>query len=406
MTLLLRTRMDIDVSHGMYHMGALFYALVIFLAEGVPELSMTVSRLEVFYKQKELRFYPAWAYTIPTAIIILLLALHFASISMFCFLASIFQTADVSLTAGSFAMLLSFLFGGFVITKPSMPIGLSVNEFLAPRWQRVLPTNTTIGRAILESRGLNFDGYFFWISLGALAGFALIFNIGFTLALSILKAPGSSYAIISQEELSRVQGREDSSNDATKEETTRKSHPNLMVLPFEPLTVVFQDLQYCVDIPLEMKEEGFNQKKLQLLSDITGALRPGVLTALMGVSGAGKTTLLDVLAGRKTSGNIKGEIKIGGYPEVQETFARIAGYCEQTDIHSPQLTVEESVTFSAWLRLAPEIDSKTKAEFVDEVLQTIALDEIKDVFGQLHTPVLLMSSTASTPEKPEDVSSG
>ncbi|GKV17135.1 hypothetical protein SLEP1_g27677 [Rubroshorea leprosula] len=265
MTLFLRTRMAIDVSHGMYYMGALFYSLVIFLVEGVPELSMTVSRLEVFYKQKELRFYPAWAYTIPTAIVriplcfvevlvwtsltyyvigyspeasrffcqvILLLALHFALISMFRFLASIFQTADISLTAGSFAMLLSFLFGGFVIAKPSMPvwlkwgfwvsplsyaeIGLSVNEFLAPRRQRDLSTNTTIGRAMLESRGLNFDGYFFWISLGALAGFALIFNIGFTLALSILKSPGSSRAIISQEELSRVQGREDSSNDAVE----------------------------------------------------------------------------------------------------------------------------------------------------------------------------------------------
>lgn len=33
---------------------------------------------------------------------------------------------------------------------------------------------------------------------------------------------------------------------------------------------------------------------------ITGAFRPGVLTALMGASGAGKTTLMDVLADRKT----------------------------------------------------------------------------------------------------------
>lgn len=40
------------------------------------------------------------------------------------------------------------------------------------------------------------------------------------------------------------------------------------------------------------------QRKLQLLHDITGAFRPGVLTALMGVSGAGKTTLLDVLSGK------------------------------------------------------------------------------------------------------------
>ena len=109
-----------------------------------------------------------------------------------------------------------------------------------------------------------------------------------------------------------------------------------------------------------MRTQGIKETKLQLLSKVSGVFSPGVLTALMGVSGAGKTTLLDVLAGRKTSGTITGEMKIGGYPKVQETFARISGYCEQSDIHSPQVTVEESVIFSAWLRLHPQIDSKTK----------------------------------------------
>ena len=109
-----------------------------------------------------------------------------------------------------------------------------------------------------------------------------------------------------------------------------------------------------------MRAHGFTGKRLQLLRDITGSFRPGVLTALMGVSGAGKTTLLDVLSGRKSSGIVEGEIKIGGYPKVQDTFARISGYCEQSDVHSPQITVEESVIFSAWLRLHPEIDTKTK----------------------------------------------
>ena len=39
---------------------------------------------------------------------------------------------------------------------------------------------------------------------------------------------------------------------------------------------------------------------LSVWQGITGAFRPGVLTALMGASGAGKTTLMDVLADRKT----------------------------------------------------------------------------------------------------------
>ncbi|CAK9136210.1 unnamed protein product [Ilex paraguariensis] len=434
MTVFLRTRMEVDVVHGNYYLGAQFYALIILLVDGFPELAMTVSRLAIFYKQRELSFYPAWAYAIPAAILkvpisllealvwtsltyyvigyspevgrffrqlMLFFVVHLASLSMFRFLGSVFQTMVASTTAASVSILFVLVFSGFIISKPSMPvwlewgfwvspltygeIGLAVNEFLAPRWQKMLPSNTTLGHETLENRGLYYSGYLLWVSVCALFGFTIIFNIGFTLALSFLKPPGSR-AIISNEKLSQIQGSEESTNCAQMEEKTKNSPANTttqpykdrMVLPFEPQTVVFQNVQYYIDTPPAMKERGFTQKKLQLLCDITGAFRPGVLTALMGVSGAGKTTLLDVLAGRKASGIIEGEIKIGGYPKVQETFARISGYCEQTDIHSPQITVEESVIFSAWLRLQPQIDSKTKSEFVKEVIETIELDGIKD----------------------------
>jgi ABC-type multidrug transport system ATPase subunit len=109
-----------------------------------------------------------------------------------------------------------------------------------------------------------------------------------------------------------------------------------------------------------MKTQGVTEDLLLLLKGVSGSFRPGVLTALMGVSGAGKTTLMDVLAGRKTGGYIEGDITISGHPKKQETFARISGYCEQNDIHSPHVTVYESLLFSAWLRLASDVDSETR----------------------------------------------
>lgn len=109
-----------------------------------------------------------------------------------------------------------------------------------------------------------------------------------------------------------------------------------------------------------MKQQGVTEDRLQLLVDVTGAFRPGVLTALVGVSGAGKTTLMDVLAGRKTGGYIEGNISISGYRKKQETFTRISGYCEQNDVHSPCMTVYESLAYSAWLRLPAHVDIRTR----------------------------------------------
>ena len=80
---------------------------------------------------------------------------------------------------------------------------------------------------------------------------------------------------------------------------------------------------------------------------MSGTFRQGVLTALMGVTGTSKTTIIDVLAVRKTVGYIEGKITILGYPKKQETFSRIAGYCEQIDIHFPHITIYESLKYSA-----------------------------------------------------------
>ncbi|CAI5475227.1 unnamed protein product [Closterium sp. Yama58-4] len=151
-----------------------------------------------------------------------------------------------------------------------------------------------------------------------------------------------------------------------------------MVLPFDPLTLSFHNVNYYVDMPAELKDKnGPPGQRLQLLRNVSGVFRPGVLTALMGVSGAGKTTLMDVLAGRKTGGYIEGDIRVSGYPKVQETFLRVSGYCEQEDIHTPQVTVHESLLYSAWLRLPEEIDRDVILEFVEEVEELVELEPVK-----------------------------
>ncbi|GBG33920.1 ABC transporter G family member 31 [Hondaea fermentalgiana] len=141
---------------------------------------------------------------------------------------------------------------------------------------------------------------------------------------------------------------------------------------FTPVDLVFRDLWYSVQAPGE--KSGYN---LDLLKGISGFAEAGTLTALMGSSGAGKSTLLDVLALRKTGGKITGDVLVNGRPQEKITFSRIVGYVEQNDIHSPAATVEEALTFSAVLRQPSEVSREAKAKFVEEVLSTLELDDIR-----------------------------
>ena len=66
MTVFLRTGMHRDsVTDGGIYVGALFYGLLVVMFNGFAELSMTVQRLPVFYKQRDFLFFPAWAYALP-----------------------------------------------------------------------------------------------------------------------------------------------------------------------------------------------------------------------------------------------------------------------------------------------------------------------------------------------------
>jgi ATP-binding cassette subfamily G (WHITE) protein 2 (PDR) len=86
-----------------------------------------------------------------------------------------------------------------------------------------------------------------------------------------------------------------------------------------------KDLFTWKDVVYDIQIKG---EQRRLLDHVSGWVKPGTLTALMGVSGAGKTTLLDVLAQRTSMGIITGDMFVNGQP-LDMSFQRKTGYVQQ-----------------------------------------------------------------------------
>ncbi|KAL8034647.1 hypothetical protein ABFX02_12G042200 [Erythranthe guttata] len=414
MTLFLRPKMHRDnVTDGRIFAGALFYAITTVTFNGMAEIAMTIQKLPVFFKQRNFSFFPAWAYALPVWILsipvtvveigvftvltyyeigfdpnfgrfvkyylVLLFQIQTAS-SLFRLIGATGRNMIIANTFGFFVLLMVFALCGFVLSRENVkkwwiwgyyisPMmyaqnAIMVNEFTGHSWKHVSTNaNMSLGVEVLESLGYFSGAYWYWIGIGALLGTTILLNSLCILALTYLNPLGKPQAVLPENE-----------NEVS---TVNNEKKRKVVLPLEPHSITFDDVKYSVDMPQEMKNQGANEDRLVLLKGVSGAFRPGVLTALMGVSGAGKTTLMDVLAGRKTGGYIEGNITISGYPKKQETFARISGYCEQNDIHSPCVTVYEALIFSAWLRLPSEIDSETRKAFVESVMELVELTPLR-----------------------------
>lgn len=111
----------------------------------------------------------------------------------------------------------------------------------------------------------------------------------------------------------------------------------------------------------------------KILSGVSGSLKPGRLTAIMGASGAGKTTFINVLSNKleRTEGTIKvdGKRKHDGLAEYRTVF----GFVPQEDVMLRQFSAYYNVTFSAKYRL-PKTVSKTKRQIkVTKVIRTLGL---------------------------------
>ena len=138
----------------------------------------------------------------------------------------------------------------------------------------------------------------------------------------------------------------------------------------ERQTSVFHWKDVCYEVKIKSETR-------QILDHVDGWVKPGTLTALMGVSGAGKTTLLDCLADRTSMGVITGEMLVDGHPR-DNSFQRKTGYVQQQDLHLQTTTVREALNFSALLRQPAHVSREEKLAYVDEVIKLLDMHEYAD----------------------------
>ncbi|MBA0727782.1 hypothetical protein Golax_000742 [Gossypium laxum] len=252
MTIFIRTEMHRDtITDGGIFMGALFFILIMIMFNGFAELAMTILKLPVFYKQRDLLFYPSWAYSLPALILktpisilevtvwvfmsyyvigfdpdvgsffknyLVLLCLSQMASGLFRLMGGLGRNIIVANTCGSFALLTVLVMGGFILTRDDVkkwwkwgywisPLmyaqnAIAVNEFLGKSWRHVPPNSTEpLGVLVMKSRGIFPEPHWYWIGVGALIGYCFLFNFLFTLALKYLDPFGKPQAVISKETL-------------------------------------------------------------------------------------------------------------------------------------------------------------------------------------------------------------
>ncbi|KAL8227657.1 hypothetical protein R6Q57_015241 [Mikania cordata] len=160
------------------------------------------------------------------------------------------------------------------------------------------------------------------------------------------------------------------------------SNQNLSIpsrLPFlreslRPITLKFEDLAYSINLQ-SGEDHCFTSPESKrtgnVLTGVSGVVRPGELLAMLGPSGSGKTTLLTALGGR-LAGKISGSITYNGQP-FSSSIKRKIGFVTQDDVLYPHLTVLETLTYAAMLRLPKNLTCEEKIEQAELIITELGL---------------------------------
>ncbi|PYH96381.1 hypothetical protein BO71DRAFT_471956 [Aspergillus ellipticus CBS 707.79] len=328
-------------------------------------------------------------------------------------LAAATKTSAQALAMAGVFVLCIVVYTGFVLPQPSMhpwlswirwinPVyyifeALMVNEFHGRNFEcaSLVPSYATGSSFVCSTVGAvageqfvsgdayleqNYDYSYshIWRNFGIVIAFMIAFN-GLYLLLSEYNSSEKSKAetlvfrpghipqfLVSSEGIEGGNTTPDTPGLQENEETIH--------LPPQKDIISWKSLSY--DIPVKIGNR-------RLLNNVNGWVKPGTLTALMGVSGAGKTTLLDVLAQRVSLGVVTGDVFVNGRG-LKPNFPRETGYVQQQDIHLETTTVREALRFSAMLRQPRSVSKKEKYDYVEEVIKILHMQDFAEaVVGSL-----------------------
>ena len=163
----------------------------------------------------------------------------------------------------------------------------------------------------------------------------------------------------------------------------------------------FQDVIYNIQLPPTTESTTSPSPTTRvILNGVTGIVRPGELLGMLGPSGSGKTTLLTAIGGRLQGKLSGGSITYNGHA-FSKSIKRKIGFVTQDDVLYPHLTVLETLTFTALLRLHKNLTRKDKIDQVDMVISELGLTRCRNTMigGPLFRGVSGGERKRDTPHK-------
>ncbi|XP_055944127.1 uncharacterized protein LOC129975179 isoform X2 [Argiope bruennichi] len=123
-------------------------------------------------------------------------------------------------------------------------------------------------------------------------------------------------------------------------------------------------------VELLFKDVCVSYEGKSILRDVSGMVRPGELLAIMGPSGSGKTTLLNAIGGRTPMDS--GIVTMNG-EELNKQLRRKICYVLQQDVFFTDLTLRQTLIYSALLRLPDSMPYSEKIRHVECIIDILDL---------------------------------